>query len=121
MVPVQALSTVLGQGSILPNSELSVLEISRSLGQYFTTPIPRLASASPYVAQASLVLALLLPQPPECWGYGGVPLYMAGEGSCVVYFSAPFALISQSGKTVLANFLTESSDITEYNPTQGVR
>ncbi|XP_004442208.2 PREDICTED: intraflagellar transport protein 22 homolog [Ceratotherium simum simum] len=28
---------------------------------------------------------------------------------------------SQSGKTVLANFLTESSDITEYNPTQGVR
>lgn len=27
----------------------------------------------------------------------------------------------QSGKTVLANFLTESSDITEYNPTQGVR
>lgn len=30
-------------------------------------------------------------------------------------------LILQSGKTVLANFLTESSDITEYNPTQGVR
>ncbi|KAM8778377.1 intraflagellar transport protein 22 homolog isoform 1-T2 [Rhynchonycteris naso] len=28
---------------------------------------------------------------------------------------------SESGKTVLANFLTESSDITEYNPTQGVR
>uniref|UniRef100_A0ABI7W8G4 Intraflagellar transport 22 n=2 Tax=Felinae TaxID=338152 RepID=A0ABI7W8G4_FELCA len=27
----------------------------------------------------------------------------------------------ESGKTVLANFLTESSDITEYNPTQGVR
>nr|BAH11834.1 unnamed protein product [Homo sapiens] len=27
----------------------------------------------------------------------------------------------ESGKTVLANFLTESSDITEYSPTQGVR
>ncbi|XP_002722866.1 intraflagellar transport protein 22 homolog isoform X2 [Oryctolagus cuniculus] len=27
----------------------------------------------------------------------------------------------ESGKTVLANFLTESSDIAEYNPTQGVR
>ncbi|KAL6056235.1 hypothetical protein STEG23_020604, partial [Scotinomys teguina] len=27
----------------------------------------------------------------------------------------------ESGKTVLANFLTDSSDITEYNPTQGVR
>ncbi|XP_040113810.1 intraflagellar transport protein 22 homolog isoform X2 [Oryx dammah] len=27
----------------------------------------------------------------------------------------------ESGKTVLANFMTESSDITEYNPTQGVR
>ncbi|XP_003416565.1 intraflagellar transport protein 22 homolog [Loxodonta africana] len=27
----------------------------------------------------------------------------------------------ESGKTVLANFLTESSDITEYYPTQGVR
>ncbi|XP_004620915.1 intraflagellar transport protein 22 homolog isoform X1 [Sorex araneus] len=27
----------------------------------------------------------------------------------------------ESGKTVLANFLTESSDIPEYNPTQGVR
>ncbi|XP_006902203.1 PREDICTED: rab-like protein 5-like isoform X2 [Elephantulus edwardii] len=27
----------------------------------------------------------------------------------------------ESGKTVLANFLTESSDTTEYNPTQGVR
>ncbi|XP_074045615.1 intraflagellar transport protein 22 homolog isoform X1 [Macrotis lagotis] len=27
----------------------------------------------------------------------------------------------ESGKTVLANFLTECSDITEYNPTQGVR
>ncbi|XP_040829750.1 intraflagellar transport protein 22 homolog isoform X2 [Ochotona curzoniae] len=27
----------------------------------------------------------------------------------------------ESGKTVLANFLSESSDITEYNPTQGVR
>uniref|UniRef100_A0A8D0MQY0 Intraflagellar transport 22 n=2 Tax=Sus scrofa TaxID=9823 RepID=A0A8D0MQY0_PIG len=27
----------------------------------------------------------------------------------------------ESGKTVLANFLTESSDITEYHPTQGVR
>ncbi|XP_001366207.2 intraflagellar transport protein 22 homolog isoform X1 [Monodelphis domestica] len=27
----------------------------------------------------------------------------------------------ESGKTALANFLTESSDITEYNPTQGVR
>uniref|UniRef100_A0A2K5DKM9 Intraflagellar transport 22 n=1 Tax=Aotus nancymaae TaxID=37293 RepID=A0A2K5DKM9_AOTNA len=26
----------------------------------------------------------------------------------------------ESGKTVLANFLTESSDITEYSPTQGV-
>ncbi|KAB0378401.1 hypothetical protein FD755_009979 [Muntiacus reevesi] len=25
------------------------------------------------------------------------------------------------GKTILANFLTEVSDITEYNPTQGVR
>ncbi|XP_032965781.1 intraflagellar transport protein 22 homolog isoform X1 [Rhinolophus ferrumequinum] len=29
--------------------------------------------------------------------------------------------LDESGKTVLANFLTESSDITEYNPTQGVR
>ncbi|XP_038615281.1 intraflagellar transport protein 22 homolog [Tachyglossus aculeatus] len=28
---------------------------------------------------------------------------------------------SESGKTILANFLTDSSDITEYNPTQGVR
>ncbi|XP_070951359.1 intraflagellar transport protein 22 homolog isoform X3 [Macaca nemestrina] len=27
----------------------------------------------------------------------------------------------ESGKTVLANVLTESSDITEYSPTQGVR
>ena len=27
----------------------------------------------------------------------------------------------ESGKTILANFLTEASDITEYNPTQGVR
>ncbi|PNJ85587.1 intraflagellar transport protein 22 homolog isoform X2 [Pongo pygmaeus] len=27
----------------------------------------------------------------------------------------------ESGKTVLANFLTESSDVTEYSPTQGVR
>ncbi|XP_036760419.2 intraflagellar transport protein 22 homolog isoform X2 [Manis pentadactyla] len=27
----------------------------------------------------------------------------------------------ESGKTVLANFLTESSNITEYSPTQGVR
>jgi len=30
-------------------------------------------------------------------------------------------MTAKSGKTVLANFLTESSDITEYNPTQGVR
>uniref|UniRef100_A0ABI7W8U8 Intraflagellar transport 22 n=1 Tax=Felis catus TaxID=9685 RepID=A0ABI7W8U8_FELCA len=50
----------------------------------------------------------------------------ATGGSLVVTF-LPFstALLSfslpQSGKTVLANFLTESSDITEYNPTQGVR
>ena len=27
----------------------------------------------------------------------------------------------ESGKTILANFLTEASDITKYNPTQGVR
>uniref|UniRef100_A0A0D9S0L3 Intraflagellar transport 22 n=1 Tax=Chlorocebus sabaeus TaxID=60711 RepID=A0A0D9S0L3_CHLSB len=31
-----------------------------------------------------------------------------------------FVGLSQSGKTVLANVLTESSDITEYSPTQGV-
>lgn len=49
------------------------------------------------------------------------------QGSFIVYFpdlQERFFLLSsfsQSGKTVLANFLTESSDITEYNPTQGVR
>ncbi|EHH52056.1 hypothetical protein EGM_12424 [Macaca fascicularis] len=34
---------------------------------------------------------------------------------------AKILFVGPSGKTVLANFLTESSDITEYSPTQGVR
>uniref|UniRef100_A0A8P0PQR0 Intraflagellar transport 22 n=2 Tax=Canis lupus familiaris TaxID=9615 RepID=A0A8P0PQR0_CANLF len=51
---------------------------------------------------------------------GGFPRACGGPTAMLkakILFVGP----CESGKTVLANFLTESSDITEYNPTQGVR
>jgi hypothetical protein len=38
-------------------------------------------TGSGYVAQASLKLTILLPQPPECWDYRQMPLCLASWGT----------------------------------------